>query len=71
MPYPTKMRSRTMDTLDVRGLPDQHLRWLQRIVEHLKQQTPNRAKKQRADIVFATHDSDVVGGEFDRANAYE
>ena len=60
-----------MDTLDVRGIPDEQLRWLQKIVEHLKQQAPVRVKKQGANTRFAIHDSDVVGGEFDRANAYE
>ena len=59
-----------MEMLDVRDLPDTQVQWLQRVVEGLRRQRPQE-KKRSEHIVFATHDSDVIGGEFKRANAYE
>lgn len=59
-----------METLDVRDLPDMQVQWLQRIVEGLRRQH-QQAKKRGEQIAFATHDSDVIGGEFKRVNAYE
>ena len=58
-----------METLDVRGLPDEHVQWLKRMVDGLKVQTRRRSQ-QRRDIVFATHKSRLMGG-YDRAAAYE
>ena len=58
-----------MDTLDVRGIPDQHLRWLQRIVDGLRSQNKTRENR-REEIVFATHKSHLIGG-YSRAAAYE
>ena len=59
-----------MDTLDVRGVPDKHIPWLRRLVEGVRKQA-ERPNKDSKNAVFATHDSDVIGGEFKRANAYE
>ena len=59
-----------MEALDVRDLPDAQVQWLQRVVEGLRGQR-RQEKKRSEQIVFATHDSDVIGGEFKRANAYE
>ena len=60
-----------MDTLDVRGVPDKHVEWLRRLVEDLRTLPHKQERKHVRKIEFATYDSDVVGGEFKRANAYE
>jgi hypothetical protein len=57
-------------TLDVRGIPDEKVHYLQQLVERWKEQAKQKKKSGRV-IEFATHDSDVIGGEFKRANAYE
>lgn len=57
-------------TLDVRDLPDEQVQWLKRVIEGLRMQD-KQEKKQNKDSTFATHDSDVMGGEFSRKNAYE
>ena len=59
-----------MRTLDVRDLPEDQVEWLKQIVEGLRRQR-KKGKKPSAQLDFATHDSDVIGGEFKRANAYE
>ena len=59
-----------MDALDIRGVPDKYIPWLKRLVEGVKNQAGG-ASKGGKNVVFATHDSDVIGGEFKRTNAYE
>ena len=44
---------------------------LQESDKALKQQDGKQERKRSEKIVFAIHDSDVAGGEFRRANAYE
>lgn len=58
-----------MDTLDVRGIPERQLRWLQRIVDGLRSQSKPRERR-REEIVFATHKSHLING-YSRAAAYE
>ena len=59
-----------MDTLDVRGLPDEYTAWLQKVVDSLRDQTRQIKKRNDKDIVFATHKSHLIDG-YDRAAAYE
>ena len=59
-----------MDTLDVRGLPDEYTIWLQKLVDSLREQTQHRQARKNKEIVFATHKSHLIGG-YDRAAAYE
>ncbi len=59
-----------MDTLDVRGLPDEYTIWLQKMVDSLREQTQHRKARKDKEIVFATHKSHLIGG-YDRAAAYE
>ena len=58
-----------MDTLDVRGVPDKYIPWLQKMVEGFKAQ-PQAHSSEDKKIVFATHKSHLVGG-YSRAAAYE
>ena len=46
-----------MDTLDVRGLPDEYTIWLQKTVDSLREQTQHRKAGTDKEIVFATHKS--------------
>lgn len=59
-----------MDTLDVRGLPDEYIIWLQKVVDSLREQTKRRKACEDKEIVFATHKSHLIDG-YDRAAAYE
>ena len=59
-----------MDTLDVRGLPDEYTTWLQQIIDSLREQANRTKECKDKDIVFATHKSHLVDG-YDRAAAYE
>ena len=58
-----------VETLDVRGLPDEHVQWLKRMVDGLKAQARHR-NQPHGDIIFATHKSRLIGG-YDRTAAYE
>jgi len=59
--------------LDVEGLPEDRVAYLESlIVIFRKQHQKSREQNGQGQVsVFATHDSDVIGGEFNRANAYE
>ena len=59
-----------MDTLDVRGLPDEYTIWLQKMVDSLREQTQHRKVRKDKESVFATHKSHLIGG-YDRVAAYE
>ena len=59
-----------MDTLDVRGLPDEYIIWLQKVVDSLREQTQHRKARKDKEIVFATHKSHLIGG-YNQAAAYE
>lgn len=59
-----------MDTLDVRGLPNEYIIWLQKVVDSLREQTQHRKARKDTEIVFATHKSHLIDG-YDRAAAYE
>ena len=59
-----------MDTLDVRGLPDEYIIWLQKVVDSLREQIQDGKACKDKEIVFATHKSHLVGG-YDRVAAYE
>ena len=59
-----------MDTLDVRGLPDEYTIWLQKMVDSLREQAQHRKARKDKEIVFATHKSHLIDG-YDRAAAYE
>ena len=59
-----------MDTLDVRGLPDEYIIWLQKVVDSLREQTQRRKACKDKEIVFATHKSHLIDG-YDRTAAYE
>jgi len=52
------------DTLDVRGLPDEKVGYLQRLIERWRQETghaPHAGQSTDEEIVFATHPSKVIG----------
>ena len=59
-----------MDTINVRGLPDEYIIWLQKVVDSLREQTQRRKACKDKEIVFATHKSHLIDG-YDRAAAYE
>ncbi len=59
-----------MDTLDVRGLLDEYIIWLQKVVDSLLEQAQRRKACKGKEIVFATHKSHLIDG-YDRAAAYE
>ncbi len=59
-----------MDTLNVRGLPDEYIIWLQKVVDGLREQAQRRKAGKDKEIVFATHKSHLIGG-YDRVAAYE
>ena len=59
-----------MDTLDVRGLPDEYIIWLQKVIDGLREQAQRRKADKDKEIVFATHKSHLIDG-YDRAAAYE
>lgn len=52
------------DTLDVRGLPDEKVGYLQRLIERWRQETGHAqhlGQDTDEGIVFATHPSKVIG----------
>ena len=54
----------TTDTLDVRGLPDEKVGYLQQLIERWRQETdhaPHTGQGTGEEIVFATHPSKVIG----------
>ena len=51
-----------MDTLDVRGLPDEYIIWLQKVVDSLREQAQRRKAFKDKEIVFATHKSHLIDG---------
>lgn len=57
-------------TLDVQGIPDEKVRFLQQLAVLWKKQADKRTSARKEEIVFATHKSDLIG-EFNRAAAYE
>ncbi len=59
-----------MNTLDVRGLPDEYTIWLQKVVDSLREQAQRRKACKDKEIVFATHKSHLIDG-YDRTAAYE
>ena len=59
-----------MDTLDVRGLPDEYIIWLQKVIDSLREQAQRRKACKDKEIVFATHKSHLIDG-YDRVAAYE
>lgn len=59
-----------MDTLDVRGLPDEYTFWLQKVVDSLRKQVQHQKMCKDKEIVFATHKSHLIDG-YDRVAAYE
>ena len=59
-----------MDTLDVRGLPDEYIIWLQKVVDSLREQALHRKARKDKEIVFSTHKSHLIDG-YDRSAAYE
>ena len=64
----------TIDRLDVGDLPQEKVNYLQRLIEQWRQEAAIQKSDKpvtNKNTVFATHDSDVVGGEFKRSNAYE
>ena len=59
-----------MDTLDMRGLPDEYIIWLQKVVDSLREQAQRKKTCKDKEIVFGTHKSHLIDG-YDRAAAYE
>lgn len=55
-------KEKMMDTLNVRGLPDEYTIWLQKMVDSLREQTQHRQARKDKEIVFATHKSHPIGG---------
>ena len=51
-----------MDTLDVRGLSDEYIIWLQKVVDSLREQAQRRKACKDKEIVFATHKSHLIDG---------
>ena len=51
-----------MDTLDVRGLPDEYIIWLQKVVDSLREQAHHPKTCKDKEIVFATHKSHLIDG---------
>ena len=51
-----------MDTLDVRGLPDEYIIWLQKVVDNLREQAKRRKACEDKEIVFAMHKSHLIDG---------
>jgi hypothetical protein len=59
-----RRRNMATDTLDVRGLPDEKVGYLQRLIESWRQQTgrtQHPGQGTDGEIVFATHPSKVIG----------
>ncbi|MDE0553466.1 MAG: hypothetical protein OXI24_04575 [Candidatus Poribacteria bacterium] len=59
-----------MDTLDVRGLHDEYIIWLQKVVKSLREQAQHQKTCKDKEIVFETQGSHLIDG-YDRAVAYE
>ncbi len=54
--------------LDVRGFPEDKVSYLQQLVEKWRREeveSKDDELLESKDIVFATHDSDVIGGVFE------
>ena len=69
-----------MDTLDVQGLSKARVDYLKELIELWKKQDSRpqeeadlqvRGSDLDKDIVFATHQSHIIGGKITRAMAYE
>ncbi len=67
----------TVDALDVKGLPQEKVNYLQQLIERWKEQTKARPEEQREDeddvkpSDFIVKHSNVKGGIVTRAMAYE
>ena len=67
----------TVDTLDIKGLPQEKVNYLQQLIERWKEQAKARTENQPGDeddvkpSDFIVKHSNVKGGRVTRAMAYE
>lgn len=59
-----------MDTLDIRGLPREKVKYLEQLIQKWRQEEKDQQDGEEEEIVFPTHKSNVIG-KLTRAAAYE